>query len=91
VKALRLTVLLALTVGPASAEWQAGSTQPVVINGTSWATCASANPDDCTKSDLVIETKDLKFVLIRGLYGCKGVASKIAAAEQDVLHAECFR
>jgi hypothetical protein len=45
--------------------------------------------DDCVKSDLVITSHD-KTILLRGVYGCKDVASKMNSST-DVTHAECFR
>ena len=89
---MKILIALAISAIPCAAMAESATTSNGMwtINGTiaTATACTSVDPDDCTKSDLVIESHNTTM-LIRGIYGCQSVASKLQASS-DVSVAKCF-
>jgi hypothetical protein len=88
---MKIFIALAISAIPCVAMAQSNATEhDSYVSGTFATTtaCVSAAIDDCTKSDLVIESHNTTM-LIRGIYGCQSVASKLQASS-EVFVAKCF-
>ena len=92
---MRISIALFVSVIAGAVNAQSGVS--IIGGGTTTGSTTLTLPtsicagdsDSCAKSDLVIKSRD-KTVLIRGVYGCQELLSKLRPSS-DVTVAECFR